>query len=303
MRGVRDAFLEDGYVRVPGVFSAEAAAAMREAAWCELAHRYGVDRDDRRTWTHEVPHHLQGLKRHPAFAAIGSDVVGAALDVVFGSGWTHPKNWGALFITFPVRGAVPDVSLGSWHIDAPYDTPVAPPFGARVLALFGDVEPGAGGMNLVAGSHRVLAAFAARQPPEILAKNARARRALLRSHPWLSGLHQPDDAPTRIRRFMHDGATIDGVDVRVIELSGYAGDVFLMHPGVLHACPVNAGDRASLHDERVRLRTQMSSGAGTAVARRTSTSTRAACDDELRGLIATRDAQGRVGSAFRSEGW
>jgi Phytanoyl-CoA dioxygenase (PhyH) len=241
VRDVRDAFLEDGYVRVPHAFTAEEAAAMRDAVWCELARRYGIDRDDRSTWRVEVPHHLQALKKYPAFAAIESDVTGAALDDVLGPGWIRPKNWGALFLTFPVPGAVPDVSLGSWHIDAPYDTSVAPPFGARVLALFGDVEPGAGGMNLVEGSHRVLAAFAERQPAEILAKNARARRAFVRSHPWLAGLHRPDEAPARIRRFMHDGATIDGVRVRVVEVSGCAGDVFLMHPGVLHARPVNAG--------------------------------------------------------------
>jgi hypothetical protein len=242
VRGVRDAFLEAGYVRVSAAFSAVDAAAMRNAAWCELAHRYGIARDDRSTWRVEVPHHLQGLKKDPAFAAIGSSALGGALDDILGLGWTRPNNWGALFITFPVPGAVHDVSLGSWHIDAPYDTSVAPPFGARVLALFGDVEPGAGGMNLVEGSHRVLEVFAARQPAEILAKNARARRALLRSDPWLSGLHRPDDPRARIQQFMHDGADIDGVPVRVVEVTGCAGDVFLMHPGVLHARPVNAGN-------------------------------------------------------------
>ena len=118
MRGVRDAFLEPGYVRVSGAFSAVDAAAMRNAAWCELAHRYGIARDDRSTWRVEVPHHLQGLKKDPAFAAIGSSALGGALDDILGLGWTRPKNWGALFITFPVPGAVHDVSLGSWHIDA-----------------------------------------------------------------------------------------------------------------------------------------------------------------------------------------
>ena len=35
---------------------------------------------------------------------------------------------------------------------------------------------------------------------------------------------------------------IDGVRVRVVELTGRAGDVVLVHPSVLHARPVNCHD-------------------------------------------------------------
>jgi hypothetical protein len=237
---VRDEFLDRGYVCVAGAFASDDAAAMRDEVWRELARR-GISRSDRSTWTEEAPWHLQGLKSASAFAAIGGPPLTSALTDVLGS-FVAPKDWGALFLLFPVPGAVPNVPLGTWHVDALYSTPVSPPVGARVLALFGDVAPGGGGTAVVAGSHRVLAAFAATQPADVLAKNARARRALMRSHPWLASLSRPGDPSSRIQRFMCDGDEIFGVRVRVVELCGSAGDVFLLHPGVLHARPVNAVD-------------------------------------------------------------
>lgn len=233
--------LEQGYLRVPGVFSADEAAAMRDDVWRELARQYAISKFDRATWRVEAPSHLQRLKRSPAFSAVGGATLRDALISVLGS-FVAPKDWGALFVLFPVPGAVRDVPLGTWHVDAPYSTPVSPVCGVRVLALFGDVLPGAGGTGVVAGSHRVLSAFAATQPSDVLAKNARARRALMRSHPWLAALSRPGDPSARMQRFMCDGDEIFGVHVRVVELSGSAGDVFLLHPGLLHARPVNAGD-------------------------------------------------------------
>ncbi len=48
-----------------------------------------------------------------------------------------------------------------------------------------------------------------------------------------------DSAIDRKRRFMDNGAKVDGVEVRVVELTGDPGDVILMHPLMLHAASRN----------------------------------------------------------------
>jgi ectoine hydroxylase-related dioxygenase (phytanoyl-CoA dioxygenase family) len=46
----------------------------------------------------------------------------------------------------------------------------------------------------------------------------------------------------RARRLLSSGGRVDGVDLRIGELAGNAGDVFVMHPRLLHAAAPNALD-------------------------------------------------------------
>ena len=41
---------------------------------------------------------------------------------------------------------------------------------------------------------------------------------------------------------MDDGDTVDGVDVRVVELTGARGDLVVMHPWVLHNISMNVAN-------------------------------------------------------------
>jgi hypothetical protein len=74
---------------------------MREAVWRVLAED-GIHRDEPSTWTSRTADHLQRLKEHPAFRAVGGPSVLAAIDAILeGRAYETPKNWGALFIAFP----------------------------------------------------------------------------------------------------------------------------------------------------------------------------------------------------------
>src|ERR1700761_9267321 len=109
VRGYAMAFLQEaelehfrafGWVRVPGAFSAAAAAAMCTAIWGALAED-GIQRDDPSTWTKTRPEHLQSLKRHPVFRAVGSDrTLGAIQEVLENQPLPMPKDWGAFFLHF-----------------------------------------------------------------------------------------------------------------------------------------------------------------------------------------------------------
>ena len=62
----------------------------------------------------------------------------------------------------------------------------------------------------------------------------RVRKAYMKSDPWLEALGKARGADWLERRLGSE-ATIDGIRVRVDELTGAAGDVIIGHPWLLHA--------------------------------------------------------------------
>jgi ectoine hydroxylase-related dioxygenase (phytanoyl-CoA dioxygenase family) len=232
-------FHEHGWARVPRAFGPEAAAAMREAVWQVLAED-GIRRDAPSTWTLERPTHLQRLKEHAAFRAVASPSVLAAIDAVqSGQSYETPKNWGALFIAFPSRNPW-GIPASGWHIDAKYTSALSPPGGVKTLALFGDVAPRGGGTLILNGSHRLIHDWFQQNPPPAGARSADMRK-LLRQHPYIRDLHTDGDPAERIARFMRRAEISNGIPLQVVECTGSAGDVYLLHPLTLHVATTNAG--------------------------------------------------------------
>lgn len=232
-------FHEHGWLRLPQAFGPEAAAAMRDAVWAELA-RAGVLRDRPSTWTIERPSHLQGLKADPVFRKLASPrVLGAIEAILEGRTYEPPKDWGAFFLAFPSEEAW-GVPTGGWHIDARYTSALKPPGGVKTLALFDDVGPRGGATQILGGSHRLVHAWFQANPPPPGARSADMRR-LLMAHPYIRDLHTAGDVDARIARFMDRAEDWDGVPLQVVEAAGVAGDVILMHPLTLHVAAPNAG--------------------------------------------------------------
>jgi len=121
--------------------------------------------------------------------------------------------------------------------------------------------PGGGGTLVVAGSHRLVAALAD--------EGAAATDDPLGARPggagqvaWLGfrDLFSPDRDPDRSRRLLDDGAVLDGVTVRLVELTGAADDVMVMHPWMLHAPSPNCSTTL-----RLMLMTTLSAALGKGV--------------------------------------
>lgn len=233
-------FNEHGWVCVAHAFWPEEAAAMREAVWRALADA-GIRRDEPSTWTIERPTHLQGLKDDPVFRAVGSEAILAAIDIILdGRDYDAPKNWGAVFVAFPGKDSW-GIPASGWHIDALYTSGLMPPGGVKTIALFGDVAPEAGGTQILGGSHRLVHRWFKENPPPPGARGADMRK-LLQSHPYIRDLHTIGDEEERIARFMGREEVIDDIPLRVVECTGSAGDVYLLHPLLLHVAATNAGD-------------------------------------------------------------
>ena len=224
-----DVFERDGIVKVPSAFSADDAARMRDALWDELSERYGMDRADRSTWTPARPTGLKSTKSSRAAHAILGPRVRSALDGLLGQ-WLEPKHQGQVLVTMPEGGqwAVPH---RQWHTDVGFDeTPQA----VKIWALLGDLEPGGGGTPQVAGSHKVVERFlTTTEEREFKA----VRDEVLRSDPWFRNLTSEQRTVDPMAP-----ADLDGLPVRVIELTGQAGDVYLTHPWILHSIAPNAAD-------------------------------------------------------------
>src|SRR5262249_18690927 len=96
-----------------------------------------------------------------------------------------------------------------------------------------------GGTAILAGSHHLLARWETEM--EARCRDAQAHRAWFhRAHPWLAALSGAAPSPSdRRKTFMEDGAEIDGVHVRVVELTGEPGDLVFSPPTIVHCASPN----------------------------------------------------------------
>jgi ectoine hydroxylase-related dioxygenase (phytanoyl-CoA dioxygenase family) len=155
--------------------------------------------------------------------------VRAAVDAILGAdAWDAPRRWGQPLLTFPTPGPW-RLPAAAWHLDFPVRPGLGSRFATRALVLLTEVDPGGGGTVLLEGSHQLAVRGGA-------GRSADVRRRLARQHPWLADLfRRKGGAADRTRRFMEEGARLDGVGVRVVEVTGEPGDVVFFHPWLLHA--------------------------------------------------------------------
>ena len=237
----RDQFERDGYVRLPDVFAKEDAKAMENLLWERLKVDYQADRNDPSTWS--IPHvgGLQELKTHPAFDAVASSSMIEAIDSFLGAGmWEKPVHWGQFLITFPKDDAwiVPNM----WHTDFDFASNPLALQGVLVFCFLGNVSFQSGGTGVLSGSHRYIEQLLALNPSLIGAKMKTVRKAIIDSDPWLQELNAAEVLPGRNERFMASYHEIDGVSMKVTELTGKAGDVVIAHPWLWHSPSPNCGE-------------------------------------------------------------
>jgi hypothetical protein len=239
----RAEFDDLGLASLRGAFSVDDAAAMRAVAWREMGRKYGIRENDTATWTVERPSGLKNTKRHRAFDAIGSEALIAAFDELIGAGeWARPRTWGQVMVTFPSASQPWVVPHGVWHVDFRYDASTTGSlFGVKVFAFFGDVAPRSGGTLVISRSHRVVSRFVDGLPESARADFRSTRLRFMAHHPWLRALANPEYDADRTARFMDEDGDIDGIAVRVVELTGAAGDVVIAHPWTVHHVAINAG--------------------------------------------------------------
>jgi hypothetical protein len=268
------AFQRDGFLRVPAAFAAADAARIEAEWWAELADVYGAWREDPATWC-APKGDLKRPKTAESQHLVETARAARVLDGLLGEGeWRWPRDWGRSVVTMP-SGAPPeawDVPARIWHWDGLIAWNKERLASLFVVAFVSEVRPAGGGTAVLAGSHRLLLQQQRGQaggPPEL---ETFRRDRFSRSHPWLAALtgHAPSP-PDRALAFMGEGAVIDGVALRVAELSGAPGDMVFCHPLLLHCVAPNCRDTPRF----MRIKQQLFSREGHERARRAAAAVRA----------------------------
>jgi hypothetical protein len=199
-------FLEHGYVVVHDCFSIEAAEELTASIWTRL----GYDPDDQSTWAEpsiHMPSHRQlDVKEFAPKAWLAAcDLVGGA-DRVDGT-----FAWGDGFIVNLYQGADQPWEPASadspgWHKDGDFFRHFldSPEQGLLTLVLWSDVEHQGGATFVAKDSVGPVARYLADHPEGVL----------------------PTEFPTR---------ELVGQCTDFAEATGRVGDVFLLHPFILHA--------------------------------------------------------------------
>jgi len=243
-------FDRSGLIRLPGAIPPDDTATMCAHIWSFLHERDGIEQANVTSWPVGGVAQFQRLARSDAFDRIWKATdVSAAIDDLIGKGRWRPGLNGVL-VTFPQPNIVWTVPTSAWHLDAPPQMLGAQVPGTvasvRLFIILDDLEAHGGGTLVLAGSHRLVKAYLATGGPE--PRNREIKGALGSAHQWLDGLwggaaHSDGDAPTRIRRYMVDGATVGDIRLLVRELHGAKGDVFLMDSDCFHAASPNSLER------------------------------------------------------------
>jgi len=232
-----------GWVRLPGVVERAVADGMADTVWASLADR-GIARRQPATWPAGLMGKHQRLRRSRAFDAFGAAPATVAVveELLGPGGWGGDHAWGPALITFPQPGPWM-VPHKVWHLDLPGrgdpDPGTAP--AVRLFGYVSDVVARGGATLVVEGSHELVRRMVAAAPDHDAGGSADLRKRLIADHPWFRALSREGPAE-RVQQFMVDGDEIDGVHVRVAELTAEAGDVVVMQPWTLHNFSMNCAD-------------------------------------------------------------
>jgi hypothetical protein len=247
-------FERDGYVVVRQAFSRADGLAMEQHWWRELEDTHGIRADDHSGW-HQIVGDLRAAKRDPIQARILTGRVRGVFDDLLGpASWSPPRDWGRALVTFPGPGAW-DVPARHWHWDNPSELHLDHPRALFVVSFIGPVAPRSGGTLILSGSPRLLIQQERRIPPDQrYGLGAGTWERFHRSHPWLMALtgHAPSPAD-RIAAFMDGETVVEGVPLRVVELTGEPGDMVFCHPVMVHCVAPNRGTRPRF----MRIKTQV----------------------------------------------
>lgn len=213
-----DQFVERGFVRLSGCFSRDFALESTRRA-CE---RLYCSLDDPSTWP-------AGRIRAPETGRVPAESIAprawqAACELIGGADRALPCTWGdGYIINFgreshawqPPSQVIHSEEWMLWHKDGDFFRHFldSPEQGLLVIAVYSDIEDRGGGTFLACDSVGHVARFLAEHPEGVLPRGTPCDEIVGRCHDF-------------------------------IEATGSIGDVYLMHPFMLHTRSVNSSSRA-----------------------------------------------------------
>jgi hypothetical protein len=245
-----------GVARLPGAADSRRVAALRERVLGFIEQK-GLEPEGADSWRAIKASKLAPVARELGFAELWGESVVAAIDAVLGAGrWDVPRHAGQILpLTWPQPAQPWQVPDKHWHLDymAPGAAQRIP--GLQIFLCLDRVESRAGATLVAAGIPRMVEEIRVRRGPAWRGRSADVRSAVVREVPWFRELASVRPGEDRVARFMAHPTDFHGSSLQVVELTGEPGDVWLMHPWMLHAASANCGARPRMViTERLRAR-------------------------------------------------
>lgn len=208
-------FIERGYTMLPDAFPREVATDIRKA----VLGKFNVREDDRSTWPGRMHHLCDSFPGEPFMSAITKRFTDAVDDLIGEGRWKPLENlgwWPCIFPGFDTGEWAPIEE--SWHVDGGFfhhhlDSPEQ---GLLPIFICSDIDAGGGGTAFAPGSHKVCARILRDAQPDGMSAGDIARAVAAQPRP------------------------------EVLEATGRAGDIALMHPFMAHAISKNVGSRVRI---------------------------------------------------------
>jgi hypothetical protein len=228
-------FTEFGFVQIEEAFPRADAQTMCELIWDVLERHFGIKKADPSTWNRPFRKGpLDEIGDSPVFWSVFGDRLVSIVDDLLGEGaWSLPETLGDFLITFPNTFSW-ELPHEGWHSDDGFVP------GIIAFVFLNDVAPQGGGTLIVQSSHRLPRADSAMAAPDGEGRKWKHRWEMERAGEWMRALRTPADPTARHRMFMEEVMEQDGIPLRVVELTGKAGDAVLCHPRLVHAIAPNA---------------------------------------------------------------
>ncbi|KAF7348675.1 hypothetical protein MVEN_01386300 [Mycena venus] len=223
-------FLTHGFIHLPQCFSREASAAFTANLWTRL----GMSPTDKSTWHTE-------RTNMPSFNSVlisefAPKAWSAICELLGGEERISDdtKVWKDSFIVnleIEGQGAVPFRELDGWHVDGDFFLHFldSPEQALLVIPIFSDIGPGGGGTAICTDGIRVTAKHLYENPNGVT--------------PWMHvrGTPEPGRGPERLAFFTSIVQSRERAsDASFHEMTGEVGDVYLLHPLMVHSATKNA---------------------------------------------------------------
>ncbi|ROW12079.1 hypothetical protein VMCG_00537 [Cytospora schulzeri] len=224
----KEHFLNNGWVKIPQAFTRDQAAQVTKDVWTRL----GMDPNDKSTWHTlwtNMPSHqtFDASTFAPRAWATICELLGGEDRVTSGS-----RAWrDSLIVNLgsPAHEGRPDTPqrLYGWHVDGDFFVHYldSPEQGLLVVPLFTDVPPQGGGTAIYPDGMREIARHLYHHPEGV------CPRMHPRGSPDFRGAGKAD---------LFNSIARQGADGDYVEVCGQAGDVFVLHPLMLHSATNNA---------------------------------------------------------------
>lgn len=222
-------FLDHGWIKLPNCFTQAQADTLTANVWTRL----GMDPNDKTTW-HTLRTNMPAHNRFEAssfspkaWAAIGQ-LVGGEHKIS-----DQHRQWGDGLIvnlgSAEGEGKETDPrELAEWHVDGDFFVHFldSPEQGLLVIPLFTDIRPGGGGTMICPDAIPVMARYL-RDHPEGVSPRMTPRA------------QNPKWEPEKGLDFFNDIARSMPREA-FVEATGQVGDVYLLHPLMLHSASSNS---------------------------------------------------------------